>query len=107
MAVSNKALPFVGMFGLVCLRGPEVVQIADQAVAVEGIRIALEQFLGVLLHLVHLLLLALGVGQVDFRQLDHGVPVIRLVGGNQLHRVAQRVNRAGDIAHLQATSASL
>ena len=59
VAAAKKAWPSSGCLFLYASVALGVVQVADQAVRIEGIRIALQQVLGELLHLVHVLLLAL------------------------------------------------
>ncbi len=75
----QEFLPLFGTLILVSVGGAAVIQIADQPVRIVRVRVALEQVLRELIDLVHPLLLALGHGEVDFRQLDHRVPVVRRI----------------------------
>ena len=96
----QERLALLGVFVVEGVGGAGVIEVADQTVRIEGIGVALEQFLAVLLDLFHVGLFALGVGEIDLRQLDDGIPMIGLIGGNQFHRLAQCGHGAAEIARL-------
>src|SRR5207249_1857133 len=57
--------------------GARVVEVAGQAVTVEGIRVALEEIFSEALDLIHVLLFAASHLQVDFGELDDRIDAVR------------------------------
>ena len=102
----EQDLPLVLLGDIELLDGPRVVQIASEPVTVVGIRVALQQLLAIGLNIVQVGLLARD-REVNLAQLDGGVPVIGLAGGQQLDSAAKRVHGLGDGTQLESGQAQL